>query len=255
MDGTDDRIVWCTSRTDPVTNGGSPTNVYQSVIEFLNGPNAPGAFFTGVMVNGFPSNFRDTNTFNNSVQVYYVAAVDLGYTGGPTRFKYRVESYDSPNGNLVDSTPYLTYDAANPGFQTSGPNAEPFWYTDLPGFNLPMNYNGGNVRNFSNSTKGVLLVHMHNAKGDRTEVVSFAAPTITTFSPTSGPVGTTVNINGNNFGPGIEVFFNNVQATDVTVFSSNNMQAKVPAGATDGPIKVRNAGGEDTSATNFDVTP
>jgi hypothetical protein len=64
-----------------------------------------------------------------------------------------------------------------------------------------------------------------------------------------------VSINGSGFAPGIEVFFNNTQATDVTVFSSTNLQAKVPVGATDGPIKVRNAGGEDTSATPFDVTP
>ena len=256
-DGTDDFILFCSARSDPSTgNPPSSTNVYQTALAQLAGPNAGIGFFNGFFTNGFPSNFRDTNTFNNSVQVYYVTANSLGYFGGPhTRFNYRVESYDYPNGNLVDSTPYMTYDMANPGFQTSGPNTEPFWYTDLPGFNLPMNYNAANVRTFSNSTKGVLLVHMHNAKGQRTDVVSFAAPTISSFTPTSGPVGTNVNITGSNFAPGIEVFFNNVQATDVTVFSSSTLQAKVPPGATTGPIKVRNAGGEDTSSTNFTVTP
>jgi hypothetical protein len=221
----------------------------------LSGPNAGSGFFNNIMVNGFPSNLRDTNTFNNNVQVYFVSAAALGYNGGATRFKYRVESYDAPNGDLVDSTPYMTYDVGNPGFDTNGPNAEPFWYTDLPGFNLPVAYNAANVRNFSNSTKGVLLVHMHNAPGDRTEVVAFAAPSITSFDPTSGPVGTKVLINGSGFAPGIEVFFNNTKATDVTVFTNNTMQAKVPPGATTGPIKVRNAGGEDTSSTNFTVTP
>jgi subtilisin family serine protease len=254
-DGTDDFVLWATSRTDPVTNGGSPTNVYQVAMAALSGPQAGLGFFNGFFVNGFPSNFRDTNTFNNSVQVYFVTAASLGYNGGPTRFKYRVESYDAPNGDLVDSTPYLTYDVANPGFQTSGPNFEPFWYTDLPGFNLPMQYSGNNVRTFSNSTKGVLLVHMHNAPGDRTEVVAFTAPSISSFAPTSGPVGTNVQINGSGFSTGIEVFFNNTQATEVTVFTNNTLQAKVPTGATTGPIKVRNAGGEDTSSTNFTVTP
>lgn len=251
MDGTDDFILFSTARTDPNFSAAGNTNVYQTAVVSASTFAGVFNFFT----NGFPSNFRDTNTFNNSVQVYFVTAASLGYTGGPTRFKYRVESYDYPRGILVDSTPYFTYDAANPGFQTSGPNFEPFWYTDLPGLNLPMSYNAANVRNFSDSTKGVLLVHMHNHRGARTEVISFAAPTITSFSPASGPVGTNVNIQGSNFAPGIEVFFNNVQATDVTVFSSVNLQAKVPPGATTGPIKVRNAGGEDTSGTNFTVTP
>jgi hypothetical protein len=253
-DGTDDYAIFGNSRTDPNTNGGSPTNVYQSQLVKLTAPGFN--VFTGIMVNGFPSNFRDTNTFNNSVQVYYVTAASLGYAGGPnTKFKYRVVMFDAPNGDEVDSTPYFTYDIAKPGFETSGPNAEPFWYTDLPGFNLPMGYNAANVRDFSTSTKGVLLVHMHNAPGDRTEVVAFAAPSITNFDPTSGPVGTTVTINGNNFAPGTEVFFNNTQATNVNIFSNNTLQAQVPPGATTGPIKVRNAGGEDTSSTNFTVTP
>ena len=254
MDGTDDFVLFCSARTDPTFP--ATTNVYQTALAALSGPNAGVGFFNGFFTNGFPSNFRDTNTFNNSVQVYYVTAASLGYNGGPnTRFKYRVESYDYPNGDLVDSTPYLTYDAKNPGFQTSAQNGEPFWYNDLPGLTLSMFYNGHNVRNFSNSTKGVLLVHMHNGRGRRTEVVTFAAPTIDSFSPTMGPVGTNVNINGSGFGPGIEVFFNGVRATDVVVFSSSTLQAKVPPGATTGPITVRNAGGEDTSSTNFTVTP
>jgi subtilisin family serine protease len=245
-------ILFATALTDPTVTGSANTNVYVTAL-FKAETNSSAT--TGFFTNGFPSNFRDTNTFNNSVEVFHVTAASLKYDGGPTRFTYRVVTYDHLFGNEVDATPWLTYDIANPGFQTSGPNFEPFWYNDLPGANLPMGYNGNNVRNFSNSTRGVMLVHMHNGRGNRIDTVAFTAPTISSFTPTMGPVGTNVSINGSGFAPGIEVFFNNTQATDVTVFSSTNLQAKVPAGATDGPIKVRNAGGEDTSATPFDVTP
>lgn len=83
-----------------------------------------------------------------------------------------------------------------------------------------------------------------------------AAPTITSFTPTSGPIGTSVTITGTNFTtPAVTaVTFNGVAATFTPPTSATSLTATVPAGATDGPIAVTNADGTATSATNFDVT-
>lgn len=78
-------------------------------------------------------------------------------------------------------------------------------------------------------------------------------PMITSFSPTSGTVGTTVTINGTNLAFGVNEkptveFFNN-QPAEVTSFSSTQIQVKVPANATTGPIRVTNCAGVAASST------
>ena len=84
-----------------------------------------------------------------------------------------------------------------------------------------------------------------------------AAPAITSFNPTSGPIGTEVTITGTGFQDVSvvnDVEFNNVDAT-FSVVSDVQIVATVPAGATDGPIEVTDAEGTAMSASNFDVTP
>lgn len=78
-------------------------------------------------------------------------------------------------------------------------------------------------------------------------------PTITSFTPASGPVGTSVTINGTGFTGTTSVKFNGVAAS-YTVNSDIQITAVVPAGATTGKITVTNAGGTATSSTNFTVT-
>ena len=83
-----------------------------------------------------------------------------------------------------------------------------------------------------------------------------ATPTITSFNPTSGPVGTTVTITGANFNtPAVnDVEFDNHNAGTFTVVDDTHITATVPNNATDGPIDVTNTDGTATSSTNFDVT-
>src|SRR2546428_3179539 len=60
-------------------------------------------------------------------------------------------------------------------------------------------------------------------------------PTITSFAPTSGPVGTSVTISGANFTGATAVRFNTLSAS-FTVTSATAIQATVPVGATTGPV-------------------
>src|SRR5438046_255433 len=80
-----------------------------------------------------------------------------------------------------------------------------------------------------------------------------SAPTITSFTPTSGPVGTLVTISGTNFTGATTVTFNGVSAS-FTVTSATTIQATVPTGATTGPLRVTTPGGTATSTNNFTVT-
>jgi uncharacterized repeat protein (TIGR03803 family) len=80
-------------------------------------------------------------------------------------------------------------------------------------------------------------------------------PSITSFSPTSGPVGTAVTINGNSFTKATQVTFGGASATSFQVISDTKVDALVPTGAVTGPIAVTTSGGTGTSTTNFTVTP
>ncbi|MBO2012786.1 beta strand repeat-containing protein [Hymenobacter negativus] len=81
-------------------------------------------------------------------------------------------------------------------------------------------------------------------------------PTVTSFTPTTGPVGTSVAITGTHFNDAgaATVKFNGTTATTVTVNSNSQITASVPAGATTGTISVTNADGTGTSTNSFTVS-
>jgi PKD repeat protein len=84
--------------------------------------------------------------------------------------------------------------------------------------------------------------------------VTWAAPTITSFTPTGGPVGTLVNIYGTTFHNVTSVKFNGTPAVTYGANSETWIQAYVPLGATTGPISVTTSSGTDTSTSPFTVT-
>jgi hypothetical protein len=77
-------------------------------------------------------------------------------------------------------------------------------------------------------------------------------PILQSISPTSGPVGTLVGLNGLNFGSSGTVTFNGVNA-NILSYSSTFIQAYVPTGATTGPVQVHTSGGNSGGIT-FTVT-
>ncbi len=89
-----------------------------------------------------------------------------------------------------------------------------------------------------------------------TDCGSVSAPTITSFTPTSGPVGTTVTITGTNFSTAPAnntVTFNGTTAV-VTASTATSITTTVPTGAATGKISVTVGGNIATSANDFTVT-
>jgi uncharacterized repeat protein (TIGR03803 family) len=78
-------------------------------------------------------------------------------------------------------------------------------------------------------------------------------PQITSFSPTSGPPGTSVVINGESFTGATSVTFGGVKGT-LTSVSYTKITATVPSGAKTGKITVTTPGGTATSSGTFTVT-
>ncbi|WP_396186451.1 IPT/TIG domain-containing protein [Flavobacterium sp.] len=86
-------------------------------------------------------------------------------------------------------------------------------------------------------------------------IVNFTVPSITSFSPTSGLVGTTVTILGNDFSTTVSennVQFNGIAAV-VTAASATSLTVIVPTGGTTGSINVTINSFTATSSSVFTV--
>jgi hypothetical protein len=108
----------------------------------------------------------------------------------------------------------------------------------------------------SGATTGSIVV---TVGGQASNGVSFTvttgAPSITSVSPSSGPVGTAVTVTGANFGAtqgSSTIAFNGTAATP-TSWNATSIVAPVPSGATTGSIVVT-VGGQASNGANFTVT-
>ena len=84
------------------------------------------------------------------------------------------------------------------------------------------------------------------------ELIS-AEPTIASFMPTSGPVGTSVTITGTGLTGATAVAFNGTNASSFTVNSDTQITVLVPVGASTGAIAVATPDGTAVSVDNYTV--
>ncbi|MDX2302792.1 MAG: IPT/TIG domain-containing protein [Microscillaceae bacterium] len=95
-----------------------------------------------------------------------------------------------------------------------------------------------------------------NQKGvSATNFLYIPNPTITSFSPTQAPVGTSITIQGTNFIAPVTVSFNGVNAATINIQSDTQLTVILPPGATTGKIRITNDGGGVQSITDFVVLP
>ncbi|NML65656.1 hypothetical protein HHL22_10610 [Hymenobacter sp. RP-2-7] len=107
------------------------------------------------------------------------------------------------------------------------------------------------------------VVSVTTPTGTVTSSINFTVvpiPTLTSFTPSSGQVGTSVVINGTNLSGATIVAFtgttNNILANNFTINSSGTqLTVAVPPGASTGPLSITTPGGTVTSAANFTVIP
>ena len=83
-----------------------------------------------------------------------------------------------------------------------------------------------------------------------------AGPVVSSFSPTSGTIGTKVTITRSGFSGAFAVTFGNPSATTLaTVKSDTTITATVPATASTGPVSVLLPATSGSSTTKFTVQP
>jgi hypothetical protein len=102
-----------------------------------------------------------------------------------------------------------------------------------------------------------LLLVLLACKKEEAVKVNVPDPTITGFTPTSGPIGTVVTITGSNYSTAVvsnTVTFNGTEA-HISSAAANEIVATVPDGATTGniTINVNGAKNKAESSTVFRV--
>ncbi|MDP4302810.1 cellulase family glycosylhydrolase [Leptothrix discophora] len=83
---------------------------------------------------------------------------------------------------------------------------------------------------------------------------TLVAPSIASYSPAVGPVGTVVTINGKGFTGANAAWAGLAHDAGVKVISDTQVQVTIPAGATSGAIGVFNPAGVAFTATGFSVS-
>ena len=102
-------------------------------------------------------------------------------------------------------------------------------------------------------------LHVYNAALTSSQILDnynalksrFNPPTITSFSPSTGPTGTTVTLTGTNMFGTTAVNFNGIPAATFTVLSDTQTTAVVPNGSASGKISLTSGGNTATSLTDY----
>jgi DNA/RNA endonuclease G (NUC1) len=224
-----------------------------------------GSAFTGATAVKFNATAATSFTVNSDTQI--TATVPTGATTGPI-------SVTTANGTGTSSTNFTVTAPPAPSITSFSPTSGPV------GTNVvitgsaftgatAVKFNGTAATSFTvnsdtqitatvptGATTGPISVTTSAGTGTSSTnfTVTAPAPSITSFSPTSGPVGTNVVITGSAFTGATAVKFNGTAATSFTVNSDTQITATVPTGATTGPISVTTSAGTGTSSTSFTVT-
>lgn len=151
------------------TGGASNTgiDVYQTVVFGLHPSRLNNAFITSNYANGLPANVINTRLLHNQVQF---VTVDMASAKVSGQFRYRVGTcfglaprctgageVDALNGPF-------TWNHLAQGLDFSGS----LLVDDLSGGSIPVTWNTANIA--TNGSLGALLIHHHNAEGQRAEV-------------------------------------------------------------------------------------
>ncbi len=249
-------------KVTPVISGFSPPSGPVGTVVTINGTGLTGA--TSVKFGS-----ASAGTFSvNSSGTQITATVPSGAVTGKITVTTAGGTATSATDFIVTTSPAPTISSFSP---TSGPvgTSVTIFGSNFTGVTA-VKFGGVSASSFSANPPGTQItatvpsgavtgkITVTAAGGTATSATNFTVtttPSISSFSPTSGPVGTSVRINGSGFGGATAVRFNGVSASPFTVNTQGTrIDTKVPSGATTGRITVTTPGGTATSATNFTVT-
>ena len=262
------------------TNGGTSWNDAGTLFDY-NG-------YNGTLVASGTNPLACRQAFSADSRGYISSRLNLSsFAGQNVRFRFRMgtDNIGWDEGWFIDDVRIYTCMAPPSAFNKTGPangatgqptNPTLSWETSSGATSYEYCYNAGSptcasgwtdvgsstsagLSGLSASTTYYWQVRASNAVST-TEAnggwwnftTSPTTPTITSFSPASGPVGTNVTITGTNFTGATPVRFNGTSAI-FNVQSSTRLTATVPMGAATGPISVTTPGGVATSGSNFTV--
>ena len=119
---------------------------------------------------------------------------------------------------------------------------------DLPTSLATGDVNGDETVDFVTGDFGTMAV-------SATVRLNTLVPSITSFTPITGPVTTNVTVTGTNFTGATAFTLNGVTVGSFTVVNNKTITFTVPSGATTGRLAVTTPNGTGTSATDFTVIP
>jgi subtilisin family serine protease len=122
--------------------------------------------------NRFSPDQLDTVAFGTNVVVVWVPASSLGLTDGNSTFNYKVIA-STPSSDAVSYTPSVGYDVARPGLAPLAGSFGPV--PSAGGGILQLAYDRANYA--ANASQGLLLLHHHNASGQRAQVLPVSTTT------------------------------------------------------------------------------
>ncbi|MCG8605032.1 IPT/TIG domain-containing protein, partial [bacterium] len=103
------------------------------------------------------------------------------------------------------------------------------------------------------STGKISVKNAAGAVESQADFVVFVIPAISSFKPTSGPVGVEVTLIGSNLQTATGVTFGDTPAIDFTIDSHSQMRVTVPSGASTAKIQVTNLVGAEQTDSAFVV--
>lgn len=255
----------------------SPTRLFPSLTYILKNANLPPANYSlsgATLVTGeyLPTTSRTMN-FRVSVrdnraggggQNYATTQVASVSTAGP----FKITSPNTATTIAAGSSQTVAWNVANTtatpiscpnvkiSYSTDGGNTFPIVLassaanTGTASVTIPnVSTNATTTGRFKVEAVGNIFFDINDANFIVT--ASTSAPTVTSFTPTSGVQQTSVVITGTDFSTATAVLFNGVNASSYTINSNTQISARVPATGSTGPISVSNSIGTGSSSSAF----
>ncbi|GAB4110681.1 MAG: hypothetical protein OHK0050_06710 [Roseiflexaceae bacterium] len=158
------------------TNGGT-TDANDDVFTSLAVLNSSGNvvdFIPQYSLNILPPDVADTQPYDTNVIVLGVAASDLGLTDADADFNYQVlMDTNVDDFGILDTTPVLTYDVANPSVSFANGAFDLPAYLDVDGTTIDISYNP--LNGVSNGARGILILHHHNVSSEKVDVFGISS--------------------------------------------------------------------------------